>query len=137
MTWLTWRQFRAQAITAVAALAAFAILLVVSESRMSSLYAASGIIGCHGGACAGLASQFLERLTSGQGVPLLPDGTNEYVILYFFSVLVILIVPAVSGTVAGRALPSPTTRRRPPESASSKVFVHEFAAPIRWMVEVA
>ena len=104
MTWLTWRQFRAQAITAVAALAAFATLLAVTRPHMDSLYAASGITGCHGGTCAGLASQFLEYLTSGRGVPLLPDGTNAYVILYFVSVLVILAAPAIVGIFWGAPL---------------------------------
>jgi len=104
MIWLTWRQFRAQAITAIAALAAFAILLAVTESHMSSLYAASGIAGCHGDTCAGLASQFLVHLTSGQTFPLLPGGSNEYVILYFLSVLVILIAPAIIGIFWGAPL---------------------------------
>jgi hypothetical protein len=104
MIWLTWRQFRGQAITAVAALAAFAILLAVTESHMASLYAASGIADCHGGTCAGPASQFLVQLTSGQSVPLLPNGTNEYVILYFLSVLVILIAPAIIGIFWGAPL---------------------------------
>jgi ABC-type transport system involved in multi-copper enzyme maturation permease subunit len=128
MIWLTWRQFRVQAITAVAALAAFAILLVVSESRMSSLYAASGIVGCHGGACAGLASQFLERLTSGQGVPLLPDGTNEYVILYFFSILVILIVPAVLGIFWGAPLIA-----RELETGTSRLAWNQSVTRTRWL----
>jgi ABC-type transport system involved in multi-copper enzyme maturation permease subunit len=104
MTWLTWRQFRAQAITAVAALAAFAILLAVTESHMTSLYDASGITGCHGDSCAGLATQFLQNLTSGRGFPLLPDGSNLYVILYFLSVLVILAAPAILGIFWGAPL---------------------------------
>jgi len=104
MIWLTWRQFRAQAITAIAALAAFAILLVATESRITSLYAASGITGCHGGRCAGLASQFLVYLTSGRSFPLLPDGSNAYVILYFLSVLVILAAPAIIGIFWGAPL---------------------------------
>jgi hypothetical protein len=104
MIWLTWRRFRAQAITAVAALAAFAIVLALSESHMSSLYAASGIADCRGDTCAGLASHFLINLTSGRGVPLLPDGTNEYVILYFLSILVILIAPAIIGIFWGASL---------------------------------
>jgi Zn-dependent protease with chaperone function len=104
MTWLTWRQFRAQAITAVAALAAFAILLAVTGRHLASLYAASGITGCHGGTCAGLASQFLIDLTSGRTFPLLPDGANAYVILYFLSVLVILVAPAIIGIFWGAPL---------------------------------
>jgi hypothetical protein len=104
MIWLTWRQFRAQAITAIAALAAFAILLAVTESHMASLYAASGIAGCHGGTCAGLASQFLVNLTSGRSFPLLPAGSDAYVILYFLSVLVILVAPAILGIFWGAPL---------------------------------
>jgi hypothetical protein len=104
MTWLTWRQFRAQAITAVAALAAFAAVLAVTRSHMDSLYATSGITGCHGDTCTGLASRFLMYLTSGRGVPLLPDGANAYVILYFLSVLVILVAPAFIGIFWGAPL---------------------------------
>jgi hypothetical protein len=104
MTWLTWRQFRAQAITAVAALALFAILLAVTESHMASLYDASGLTGCHGGTCAGLATQFLQNLTSGRSFPLLPEGSNLYVILYFLSVLVILVAPAIIGIFWGAPL---------------------------------
>jgi hypothetical protein len=104
MIWLTWRQFRAQAIAAAAALAAFAILLAVTASHMSSLYTSSGLASCHGGDCAGLASQFLVNLSSGQTFPLLPDGSNEYVILYFLSVLIILIAPAIIGVFWGAPL---------------------------------
>jgi hypothetical protein len=104
MIWLTWRQFRAQAITAAAALAAFAILLAVTGPHMASLYNASGLTGCHGDSCAGLATQFLQNLTSGRGVPFLPDGANAYVILYFLSVLVILLAPAILGIFWGAPL---------------------------------
>ncbi len=106
MTWLTWRQFRVQAITAAAALAAFAILLAVTGPRIASLYATSGITGCHGDTCAGLASHFLIDLTSGRGFPLLPDGTNAYVILYFLSVLVILAAPAIIGICSRQTCPA-------------------------------
>jgi hypothetical protein len=104
MIWLTWRQFRAQAITAAAALALFAILLAVTGSHMSSMYDASGLAACHGGTCAGLASTFLIHLSSGRGVPLLPDGSNAYVILYFLSVLVILAAPVILGIFWGAPL---------------------------------
>ena len=72
MIWLTWRQFRAQAITAAAALAVFAILLAVTESHLSSLYDSSGLTTCHGDACAGLASTFLQNLSSGEEVSSSP-----------------------------------------------------------------
>jgi ABC-2 family transporter protein len=104
MIWLTWRQFRAQAITAAAALAAFAIVLAFTESRMSSLYDSSGLLTCHGGTCSGRATTFLEQLSSGTGVPFLPDGSNVYVILYFLSVLVILVAPAIVGIFWGAPL---------------------------------
>jgi hypothetical protein len=102
MIWLTWRQFRAQAITAAAALAAFAILLAMSGSHLSSLYDSSGLTTCHGAACAGLASQFLEQLSSGGGGFLIPG--SAYMIVYFLSVLVILIAPAITGVFWGAPL---------------------------------
>jgi ABC-type transport system involved in multi-copper enzyme maturation permease subunit len=104
MTWLAWRQFRAQAITAAAALAVFAIVLAATRSHMSGRYDASGLTSCHGGICAGLASAFLNQLASGRSVPLLPDGSNAYVILYFLSVVVILIAPAIIGMFWGAPL---------------------------------
>jgi hypothetical protein len=104
MMWLTWRQFRAQAITAAAALAAFAIVLVLTESRMASMYDSSGLLTCHGGACSGLATTFLVPLSSGQGVSFIPFGANVYVIVYFLSVLVILVAPAITGIFWGAPL---------------------------------
>jgi hypothetical protein len=103
MIWLTWRQFRAQAITAAAALAAFAILLAVTGSHLSSMYDSSGLTTCHGDTCAGLASTFLQNLSSGGGFLLIP-AAGAYAILYFFSVLVILIAPAVTGVFWGAPL---------------------------------
>jgi ABC-type transport system involved in multi-copper enzyme maturation permease subunit len=128
MTWLTWRQFRAQAATAVAALAAFAILLAVTESHMASLYSSSGIAGCHGGTCAGLASQFLQSLTSGQSFPLLPGGSNEYVILYFLSVLVILIAPAITGMFWGAPLVA-----RELETGTCRLAWNQSVTRARWL----
>jgi ABC-type transport system involved in multi-copper enzyme maturation permease subunit len=102
MIWLTWRQFRAQAIAAAAALAAFAILLVATAPGMSSMYNSSGLTTCHGDACAGLASAFLDQLSSGGGGFLIPG--SGYAILYFLSVLVILIAPAITGCFWGAPL---------------------------------
>jgi hypothetical protein len=101
MIWLTWRQFRAQAITAAAALAVFAVVLATTGSHLASMYDSSGLITCHGDTCAGLASQFLSQLSSGAlvGVP-----GSAYVILYFLSVVVILIVPAITGCFWGAPL---------------------------------
>jgi hypothetical protein len=103
MIWLTWRQFRAQTIAAAAALAAFAILLATTAPGMSSMYNSSGLLTCHGAACPGLASQFLDQLSSGgQSVLLVPGSV--YMILYFLSVLVILITPAIVGCFWGAPL---------------------------------
>jgi len=128
MIWLTWRQFRAQAITAVAALAAFAILLAVTESHMASLYSASGITGCHGGRCAGLASRFLINLSSGRTFPLLPDGANAYVIMYFLSVLVILAAPAVIGIFWGAPLIA-----RELETGTGRLVWNQTITRTRWL----
>jgi ABC-type transport system involved in multi-copper enzyme maturation permease subunit len=128
MIWLTWRQFRAQAITAAAAVAAFAILLVVTESRMSRLSAASGITTCHGGTCAGAATRFLINLTSGQTFPLLPDGANAYVILYFLSVLVILAAPAIIGVFWGAPLIA-----RELESGTNRLAWNQSITRTRWL----
>ncbi|HUN31073.1 MAG TPA: ABC transporter permease [Trebonia sp.] len=94
MIWLTWRQFRAQAIAAVAALAAFAILLAATGPRLASLYAASGLSGCHPASCADQASSWLTQLYIGQTYPM----------LYLFSIAVILIAPAVLGLFWGAPL---------------------------------
>jgi hypothetical protein len=102
MIWLTWRQFRAQAITAAAALAVFAILLAANEPSLSNLYDSSGLLTCHGDACTGLASTFLENLSSGGGSFLIPG--SAYMILYFLGVLVILIAPAIIGVFWGAPL---------------------------------
>ena len=72
MIWLTWRQFRAQAITAAAALALFAVVLAATGSHLASMYDSSGLITCHGGTCAGLASTFLSDLSSGGGIAACP-----------------------------------------------------------------
>ena len=102
MIWLTWRQFRAQAITAAAALAAFAIVAAITGSHLSSTYHSSGLATCHGGTCAGLASTLLSNLASGGGFAVVPG--SDYMILYFLSILVILIAPAVIGTFWGAPL---------------------------------
>ncbi len=103
MIWLTWRQFRAQAITAVAGLAAFAALLAATEPHLSGMYDSSGLATCHGDACAGLADTFLQNLSSGGGFLLIP-AAGAYAVLYFFSVLVILIAPAITGVFWGAPL---------------------------------
>jgi ABC-type transport system involved in multi-copper enzyme maturation permease subunit len=102
MIWLTWRQFRAQAITAAAALAVFAIVLAAAEPSLSGVYRSSGFASCHGAACTGLASTFINDLSSGGGIAGVP-GT-PYMIVYLLSVVVILIAPAIIGIFWGAPL---------------------------------
>jgi hypothetical protein len=128
MIWLAWRQFRAQAITAAGVLAAFGILLAVTESRMSGMYDASGLTGCHGGACVVLANNFLMQLSSGTGVPFLPDGSNEYVLVYFLSVLAILIAPAITGIFWGAPLIA-----RELETGTSQLAWNQSITRTRWL----
>jgi hypothetical protein len=94
MIWLTWRQFRAQAVTAAAALAAFAILLAATWPHLASLYAASGITGCHGFACGTAVHTFLSRL----------EVTSPYAIVYVLGFLLILVAPAIIGIFWGAPL---------------------------------
>jgi hypothetical protein len=94
MIWLTWRQFRGQALAAAAALAAFAILLAATGPHLTSLYAASGITGCHGGGCANAATDFLGRLR----------GSSEYLAVYMIGVALILAAPAIIGIFWGAPL---------------------------------
>ena len=136
MMWLTWRQFRAQAAAAVAALAAFAILLVLTRPHMDSLYAASGITGCHGGACGGLASEFLNQLASatpfgGRGGPLalLPAGTDLYPIVYTLGLLLILAAPAIIGMFWGAPLIA-----RELETGTVRLAWNQSITRTRWLV---
>jgi hypothetical protein len=94
MIWLTWRQFRVQALTAAAALAAFAILLAATGPHLASLYAASGITGCHGGTCGTAASDFLSRLAV----------TSPYPVVYLLGIGLILVAPAIIGIFWGAPL---------------------------------
>jgi len=128
MTWLAWRQFRAQAITAAGAVAAFAIVLALTRSQMDSMYATSGITSCHGNACAGLASRFLMYLTSGRGVQFLPTGADEYVILYFVSVLAVLAAPAIVGIFWGAPLIS-----RELETGTCRLAWNQSVTRTRWL----
>jgi hypothetical protein len=93
MTWLTWRQFRAQAVTAVAALAAFAVLLAVTGPHLASMYAASGITGCHSQGCGQLASTFLSLV-----------GAGIYPAVYLLGIAGIVLAPAVIGIFWGAPL---------------------------------
>jgi hypothetical protein len=93
MTWLTWRQFRAQAITAAAALAVLAVLLAVTGPHLASLYAASGITGCHSGSCGQLASSFLSLV-----------GAGIYPAVYLLGIAGTVLAPAVIGIFWGAPL---------------------------------
>jgi hypothetical protein len=92
MTWLTWRQFRTPAATAIGALAAFAILLAATGPHLASLYAASGISGCHGRGCAQLADNFLIGLGAG------------YPFVYLLGLAGVVLAPAVIGIFWGAPL---------------------------------
>jgi hypothetical protein len=135
MIWLTWRQFRAQAATAVAAVAGFAILLAVTRPHMDSLYAASGISGCQGRTCGGLASAFLNDLASatpfggrGGSLALLPDGTDLYPILYSLGLLLIVTAPAIIGMFWGAPLIA-----RELETGTCRVAWNQSVTRNRWL----
>jgi hypothetical protein len=128
MIWLTWRQFRAQAIAAATAVALFAIVLMLTESHMSSLYHSTGLTTCHGGSCSALATVFLEQLSSGTGIAFLPVGSNLYVILYFVSVLAILAAPAITGIFWGAPLIS-----RELENGTFRLTWNQSITRTRWL----
>jgi len=125
MTWLTWRQFRAQAITAAAALAAFAILLAAVEPSLSGVYHSSGFASCHGAVCTGLASTFINDLSGGgiAGVPVTP-----YMIVYFLSIVVILIAPAIIGVFWGAPLIA-----RELEAGTFRLIWNQSVTRTRWL----
>lgn len=119
MTWLTWRQFRIQAITAAAALAAFAILLAATEPRLSSLYAASAVTGCHGDGCVTAVVAFLNRL----------DATSPYAIVYLLGIGLILAAPAITGIFWGAPLIS-----RELETRTSNLAWTQGVTRTQWLV---
>jgi ABC-2 family transporter protein len=96
MTWLTWRQFRAQATAAAAALAAFAILLTATRPHLASLYATSGVVGCHGvgviGGCWHPATDFLGLLS------------GIYPVVYVLGIAAVILAPALIGIFWGAPL---------------------------------
>lgn len=92
MMWLTWRQFRPQAVTAVAALAVFAIALAATGPHLASLYASSGVAGCHGDSCATLASDYLGSVS------------GVYTTLFMLGIAVVIVAPAVIGVFWGAPL---------------------------------
>jgi hypothetical protein len=90
----TWLQFRVQAGVALAALCAFAVVLVVTGPHLASMYAASGITGCHGGSCVNAASGFLSRV----------DATSPYTLVYALGIGLILAAPVITGIFWGAPL---------------------------------
>ena len=90
----TWLQFRVQAGVALAALCAVAVVLVVTGPHLASLYAASGITGCHGGTCATAASHFLSRL----------DASSLYMFVYVLGIGLIFAAPVITGIFWGAPL---------------------------------
>jgi ABC-2 family transporter protein len=97
MTWLTWRQFRAQTIAAAAALAILAIALAVTGPHLASLYASSGIPGCHAhahGDCGTAADNFVSQLKNG----------TLYEVLFYLGLGIMFLAPAVMGVFWGAPL---------------------------------
>ena len=120
MIWLTWRQFRGQAVTAAAALVVFAVLLAATGPHLASLYAASGITGCHGGTpCDTAASHFLSQLAD----------TSPYPIVYLLGIALILAAPAIIGIFWGAPL---ITRKL--ESRTFTLAWNQSVTRARWLV---
>jgi hypothetical protein len=111
-------QFRIQAAVGAAALAAFAILLAATGPHLASLYATSGVSGCHPATCENLASDFLQRLYAG--------GT--YWDLYLFGIVLILLVPAVIGLFWGAPLIA-----RELETGTSALAWSQSVTRTRWL----
>src|SRR6201986_2878374 len=94
MIWLTWRQFRVQALTAATLLVAVAISLGATGPHLASRYDASGLGGCQGGTCAGVASTFLTQLAA----------TRAYPFVYSLGLVLIIATPALLGIFWGAPL---------------------------------
>ncbi len=118
MIWLTWRQFRVQALTAAAVLAAVAILLGVTGSHLASLYAASGITGCHGDSCANVAGAFLNQLTT----------NGFYHVGYPIGLVVIFVAPPMLGIFWGAPLIA-----RELESGTYRLAWNQSITRTRWL----
>jgi hypothetical protein len=116
---LSWIQFRAQAVTAAAALAAFAILLAVTGPHLASLYATSGITGCHGGSCVAAPVAFLNRL----------QATSPYPVVYLLGLGIILVAPAVIGIFWGAPLIA-----RELETGTYQLAWNQSITRIRWLL---
>ncbi len=91
MIWLTWRQLRPQAIAAAGGMAVVAIVLAATRPGLASAYTAARLSACHAH-CATAASIFLDRV-----------GNLDHV-LYFGSVLLMIVAPALMGLFWGAPL---------------------------------
>ncbi len=89
----TWLQLRTQAVVALTVLVAFAVILVATGPHLAGLYARA-LSGCHAGACATAASNFLDRLTV----------TSPYPTVYILGIGLVLAAPAVVGIFWGAPL---------------------------------
>ncbi|HET9968810.1 MAG TPA: ABC transporter permease subunit, partial [Streptosporangiaceae bacterium] len=87
-------QLRVQAFTAAAALIAFAVLLAATGPHLASLYAASGLPGCHPASCGQLANGFLKQVAS----------AGPYAVVSPLSIILIALTPAVIGLFWGAPL---------------------------------
>jgi ABC-type transport system involved in multi-copper enzyme maturation permease subunit len=95
MMWLTWRQFRVQATAAVAILAGFAVILGITGSHLTHLYATSGMATCQlHGTCSALYAGFIGAV----------KADSIYPFLYFFGTAVLVITPALIGAFWGAPL---------------------------------
>jgi hypothetical protein len=93
MIWLTWRQFRAQGIVAAAALVVLALALAVTGPHIASLFARSGVPGCHT-ACAKLANNFINEVSA--------ESIDR--VLFFASLVLVYAVPGLIGAFWGAPL---------------------------------
>jgi hypothetical protein len=116
MTWLAWRQFRMQAVVAAATLAVFTVAFAATGPHLASLYAASGLSGCHHGSCQHLANNFLRQLS----------GT--YGMLWTLGVAIILFTPAVIGLFWGAPL---IARER--ETGTAALAWNQSITRTRWL----
>jgi hypothetical protein len=116
MIWLTWRQFRPQAIAAACALAAVAIVLAATRPGLSAGYTAAGLSACHAH-CATAASIFLDRV-----------GNLDHA-LYFGSVLLIIVAPALIGLFWGAPLIA-----REIEDGTHRIAWNQSVTRTRWTI---
>jgi hypothetical protein len=95
MTWMTYRQFRTQAWVALTALAAIAITFAATRPSLARMYSASGIAACQAHSdCGRVAATFISHVRA--------DGA--YPVLYATGVIVMFLVPAITGMFWGAPL---------------------------------